>query len=34
MAADVMAQMFPVDAGNNPETLRCHTLTIGADLRD
>jgi hypothetical protein len=29
-----MAQMFPVDAGNNPETLRCHTLTIGADLRD
>ena len=34
VAADVMAQMFPVDAGNNPETLRCHTLTIGADLRD
>jgi hypothetical protein len=34
MAAEVMAQMFPVDAGNNPETLRCHTLTIGAELRD
>jgi hypothetical protein len=34
VAADVMAQMFPVDAGNDPETLRCHTLTIGADLRD
>jgi hypothetical protein len=34
MAAEVMAQMFPVDAGNNPETLRCHTLTLGAELRD
>jgi hypothetical protein len=34
VAAEVMAQMFPVDAGNNPETLRCHTLTIGAGLRD
>jgi hypothetical protein len=34
VAADLMAQMFPVDAGNDPETLRCHTLTIGADLRD
>jgi hypothetical protein len=34
MAAEVMAQMFPLDAGNDPETLRCHTLTIGADLRD
>jgi hypothetical protein len=34
VAADVMAQMFPVDAGNDPESLRCHTLTIGADLRD
>src|SRR4051812_32444738 len=34
VAADVMAQMFPVDAGNDPETLRSHTLTIGADLRD
>jgi hypothetical protein len=34
MAAEVMAQMFPLDAGNDPETLRCHTLNIGADLRD
>src|SRR3954468_20183023 len=34
VAAEVMAQMFPLDAGNDPETLRCHTLTIGADLRD
>ncbi|MFL5283484.1 MAG: hypothetical protein ACJ8AW_21435 [Rhodopila sp.] len=34
VAADVMAQMFPVDAGNDPETLRSHTLTVGADLRD
>jgi hypothetical protein len=34
MAAEVMAQMFPLDAGNDPETLRCRTLTIGADLRD
>jgi hypothetical protein len=34
VAAEVMAQMFPIDAGNDPETLRCHTLIIGADLRD
>jgi hypothetical protein len=34
MAADVMAQMFPLDAGNNPETLRSHALTLGAELRD
>src|SRR6201994_2893996 len=34
MAAEVMVQIFPLDAGNNPETLRCHTLTIGAELRD
>ena len=34
VAAEVMAQMFPIDAGNDPETLRGHTLTIGADLRD
>ena len=27
VAADVMAQMFPLDAGNDPETLRGHTLT-------
>jgi hypothetical protein len=34
MAADVVAQMFPVGAGNDPETLRCHALKIGAELRD
>ena len=34
VAAEVMAQMFPLDAGNAPETLRSDTLTIGADLRD
>ena len=34
VAADVMAQMFALDAGNDPETLRGHTLKIGAELRD
>src|ERR1700760_2507701 len=34
MAAEVLVQMFPLDAGNTPETLRCHTLTLGAELRD
>jgi hypothetical protein len=34
VAAEVMAQVFPIDAGNDPETLRCHTLMIGAELRD
>src|SRR3954447_9305557 len=34
VAADVLEQMFPVDAGNDPETLRCHTLKLGAELRD
>ena len=34
VAADVLEQMFPVGAGNDPETLRCHTLKVGADLRD
>src|SRR3954471_24111646 len=34
VAAEVMAQMFPLDAGNAPETLRSHALTIGAGLRD
>ena len=34
LAAEVMAQMFPVDAGNNPEMLRSHTLTLGAELQD
>jgi hypothetical protein len=34
VAADVMAQMLPIGAGNDPETLRCRTLKIGAELRD
>ena len=34
VAADVLEQMFPVGAGNDAETLRCHTLKIGAELRD
>jgi hypothetical protein len=34
VAAEVLQQMFPVDAGNDAETLRHHTLKIGAVLRD
>jgi hypothetical protein len=34
VAADVLERMFPVDAGNDPETLRCHTLKIGEALRN
>jgi hypothetical protein len=34
VAADVLGQMLPVGAGNDPENLRGHTLKIGADLRD
>src|SRR3984885_10738279 len=34
VAADVLAHMFPVGAGNDPETLRCHTLKIGEVLRN
>jgi hypothetical protein len=34
MAAGVLAQMFPVDAGKGPETLRRHTLRIGEVLRN
>jgi hypothetical protein len=34
VAADGTAQMFPVGGGNDPETLRCHTLKIGAELRE
>ncbi len=33
-AADVLKQMFPVDAGTHPETLRRHTLEVGKMLRD
>jgi hypothetical protein len=32
VAADVLEQMFPVDAGRNPETLRRHTLRVGEAL--
>ena len=31
-AAEVLAQMFPVDAGNNPETLRRHTFKVAESL--
>jgi hypothetical protein len=34
VAADVLKQVFPVDAGKDPETLRRHTLKIGAALRN
>jgi len=34
VAADVMRQMFPIDARNDSETLRFYTLKIGADFRD
>jgi hypothetical protein len=34
VAADVLAQMLPVGAGNDAETLRCHTLNIGEGLRN
>jgi hypothetical protein len=34
VAADVLEQMFPVGAGNDPETFRCHTLKIGEALRN
>ena len=29
-----MAHMFPLGAGNDSETLRCHTLKLGAELQD
>ena len=34
VAADVLVQMFPMDAGNDAETVRCHTLKIGDGLCD
>jgi hypothetical protein len=34
VAADVLEQMFPVGAGNDPETLRCHALKIGVELQE
>lgn len=33
VAADVLKQVFPIDAGKDPETLRRHTLKIGVKLR-
>jgi hypothetical protein len=34
VAADLVEQMSPVDAGTDPETLRRHTLRVGAALAD
>ena len=31
-AAEVLAQLFPVDAGTDPETLRRHTLKVAGSL--
>ena len=33
-AADLLEQLFPADAGTDPETLRRHTLKAGAALAD
>ena len=33
VAAEVMAQMFPLDAGTDPETLRAHTADSDPSLR-
>ncbi len=33
-AADLLEQIFPVGAGNDKETMRRHTLSAGAALRD
>ena len=32
MASDLLKQLFPVDAGADPETLRRHTLRVGEAL--
>ena len=34
VAADLLEQMFPIDAGTDPETLRRHTLRVGEALAD
>lgn len=34
VAAGVLEHLLPVDAGIDPETLRAHTLKVGADLVD
>jgi hypothetical protein len=33
VAAEVLEQMFPIDAGGDHETLRRHTLMLGAQLQ-
>ena len=33
VAADLLKQVFPIDAGKDPETVRRHTLKISATLR-
>jgi hypothetical protein len=34
VAAGVLEHLLPIDAGTDPETLRAHTLKVGADLVD
>src|SRR3954465_4852243 len=34
VAAGVLEHLLPIDAGSDPETLRAHTLKVGADLVD
>ena len=34
IAADLLKQVFPVDAAKHPETLRRHTLKIGEALAE
>jgi hypothetical protein len=34
VAADLLEQMFPIDAGTDPETLRHHTLRVGEAFAD
>src|SRR3954463_2378645 len=34
VAAGVLQQLLPLDAGTDPETLRAQTLKVGEDLRD
>ena len=34
VAADLLEQMFPIDAGTDPETLRRHTLRVGKAFAD
>jgi hypothetical protein len=34
VAADLLEQMFQIDAGTDPETLRRHTLRVGEAVAD